>query len=387
MPFDPETGNWTNPVDRPYGLPATSAGDVLGAFNTYGEYQRNRDARLLDTILKIRQSGEAGYDVSQTPSGGAAMADFGIQPTEVQDMYLQSPEQRFREGVKQMHESGQPIDEQAVAELGLQTGYINPKDYFLSGSRAIGARARETSAEAQSQGKFNQAAREEWKSALEQSDDPTQAGQIWKSRMQFLYPGMAEERYDSALAALQKSFGGDVAAKRGKIAAETEFTGAKTWALEQKTPAQIRLMDSKSVLDYASADLKKAQQIVEQKKADGTLPASQKDLTEALSRVDTALVQAEKIFPVTKEQKAGVPALISDLKARSEALKADIAAASAPATAPAAGPATKEKKGGKLPAGALGKATQPDGTKKFYQGKPVVVRGGYWYYADAAAVR
>ena len=388
MPFDPETGVWISGGDRPYSLPATSSGDVLSAFNSWDAYQRSQQQRTLEILMKLRQGGEAGADVAATPSGSEALGRFGIGPTEVQDMYLQSPEARFQQQIKEKQVNGWPVTDELVSQVGLETGALDPKTYLGSESRSLGARARQQDADTKAQSAFNTAARNEWNDAVKVSDTQPQAEALFKRRIKFLYPNEPDERINMALAGVQATFGGREGADVEKKKAEAGAAQARAKVLIDSLPARLNLMNSRAALDQANAGLKKMQTEVADAKLNGTLPASEADYLAALAKADNVLVQAEKIYPVGP-QKATLPPLLTELRARVDGLKKELGQEAAPA-APKKKAAPVEKPVEKpVPKGALGPSTRPDGEKNSYQGKPIVSRGGFWYYetSGAAAVR
>jgi hypothetical protein len=375
MPFDPNTGIWQTGGDRPWAMPSTSSGDVLNAFQSYSEYQRRREAQVLETMLKLRESGEAAYDVSQTPEGGGAMQTLGIQPESIEGMWQDTPESRFRAGISAL--DPETMTEEEIARLGLSTGFMNPKDYFLSQSRAVGARAREDAVTATEQKSFNQAARDAWKRSIDISDTEEAAAERFKAEMKFLYPGLPDERLDLALSNVKGVFGGKQGAQTAKAWSEAELARTKGSVLLQKLPAQLTLMNARAALDQANIGLKGVQQEIEEAKRDGTLPATQAQILQALESAERTAVEAAKIIPLTAAQKEGTPALIKEVQERAADLKKRLAAP-APPQEKSAG--VEKPVEGAMPKGALGKSSMPNGTRKFKGDRAVIVRGGYWYY-------
>jgi len=323
MPFDPNTGVWVTGGDRPWQMPTFSAGDALSAFNSYDAYRRNKEAGVLDMILKIRESGEIGADVAGSPRGGAALETFGIEPTEIRDMYEQSPEARFRQGVQLRAERGEPIDEQTVAELGLQTGYVDPKTFLSQGTSSLNARTRQEKLNVDSTRTFNKAAADEWKEALGVSDNDDEANIRWKARMQFLYPDLDEARLDAARAKLSGSFGGVEGAKREKARAEAGLADTKASAILQKLPAQIDAMNASSAANLALVGLRKASEELTAAKTSGTLPATEAELMQGLSQAENTSAQLERVFPMAS-QRQSLETAKKEIKERIASIKAEL---------------------------------------------------------------
>ena len=375
MPFD-ENGIWHTGGDRPWSMPSTSTGDVLNAFNSYAEFQRRREEEVLGTMLKLRQSGQAGYDVAGTEEGGAAMRALGVGPESIEDMYAATPEAKFQAGLADMDPAA--MTEEDIARLGLSTGYMNPKDYFLSQSRAVGAGARADQVAATEQKSFNQAASAAWKRAQDVSDSDEVAAERFKAEMKFLYPNLPDERLDLALSNVRGVYGGKTGAQTEKFRAEADLAKTKGTVLLKKLPAQINLMNARAALDQASIGLKNVQTEIDEAKLDGTLPASQAEIMAALDRAERTAVEAGKIIPLTKEQKEGTPALVKEVQERAAALKKQLAEGVARPAKKSAGEEKSEET--PLPKSALGKSSMPENTRKSYNGKVVVTRGGFWYY-------
>jgi len=298
MPFDPNTGIWQTGGDRPWSMPSTSSGDVLNAFNSYAEFQRRREAEVLNTMLTLRQSGQAGYDVAGTPEGGSAMRALGVGPESIDQMYAETPEAKFQAGIAEMDPAG--MTEEEIARLGLSTGYMNPKDYFLSQSRAVGAGARADAVAATEQKSFNQAASAAWKRAIDVSDTEEGAAERFKAEMKFLYPNLPDERLELSLSNVRGVFGGKQGAQTEKLKAEAKLAGTKGTVLLKKLPVQLNLMNARAALDQAAIGLKNVQAEINQAKLDGTLPASQAEIMDALDQAERTAVEAAKIIPLTK---------------------------------------------------------------------------------------
>jgi len=367
MPFDPNTGVWVTGGDRPWQMPTFSAGDALSAFNSYDAYRRNKEAGVLDMILKIRESGEIGADVAGSPRGGAAMETFGIQPTEIQDMYEQSPEARFRQGIQLRAERGEPITEEMVSELGLQTGYVDPKTYLTSSSRALGEKTRQQRADTDARKAFNKVAVDEWKEALKVSNNDDEAHTRWAARMKFYDPSLTDEDLNAARARISGAFGGTEGAKRDKALAEAGLAETKASAILAKLPAQIDAMNASSAANTALAGLRAASQELTEAKTAGTLPATEAELMQGLSQAENTSAQLERVFPMAS-QRQSLETAKKEIKERIASIKAELSGKKAGAKDAGAGGAKKDYgPAGGQKEGATG--TAEDGTR-------VIVRGG-----------
>lgn len=79
MPFDPVTGSWSNPVDRPYSLPTTSAGDIIGGFQSYSAYEREQERQKLAKMIQQLQLDKGTYDFERQQYEDTQFDEFSRQ--------------------------------------------------------------------------------------------------------------------------------------------------------------------------------------------------------------------------------------------------------------------------------------------------------------------
>jgi hypothetical protein len=65
MPFDPNTGAWVSGGDHPWNMPSTSAGDIIGGFNSYDVFQKNQEQARLHNLMGQLQLDRGQYEFGQ----------------------------------------------------------------------------------------------------------------------------------------------------------------------------------------------------------------------------------------------------------------------------------------------------------------------------------
>lgn len=93
MPFDPVTGAWSNPVDRPYSLPTTSAGDIIGGFQSYSAYEREQERQKLAKMIQQLQLDKGTYDFERQQYEDTQFDEFsrslpGMNPDQAEQAIL-----------------------------------------------------------------------------------------------------------------------------------------------------------------------------------------------------------------------------------------------------------------------------------------------------------
>src|SRR5262245_17380109 len=176
MPFDPETGLYTEGVYHTPGGGPFAGLDILNQFQSRQNFGRTRDQQLLELLVNMRKAGQAGADIAATPEGGAALSGLGTSAQSVEDVWNQSPDMRFRSQISAI--APEDLDEEDVRRIGLTTGALGPREAMSSYGREIGARAREQRA-------TNEAVQKAMDANMKVAHNPQEAAAMTKSQMKF----------------------------------------------------------------------------------------------------------------------------------------------------------------------------------------------------------
>ncbi len=90
MPFDPATGAWYSGNDKPWNMPSTSAGDIIGGFQSYDTYQQNQEARDLENMLSQFTLEKGQYGLERQKADDSQMDYFRTQAPYMDDEGLEN---------------------------------------------------------------------------------------------------------------------------------------------------------------------------------------------------------------------------------------------------------------------------------------------------------